>query len=169
MLALLLMMVGIIFRFIPHMPNITPVAAIALFGAMNLPNRRLGLIMPLALMITSDLFLGLHNVVAFTWGATVLVSIIGLLLKNTKKTTAVIGGSLAASVVFFIVTNFGVWMMGWYPRTAEGLTQCYIAGIPFFRNFLAGTLVYAAALFGAYAVAAKSLKNTKLAHALLSR
>jgi hypothetical protein len=116
MLVLLLIMVGIIFRFVPHAPNFTPIAAIALFGAMNLPNKRLSLIMPLALMIISDLFLGMHDMVAFTWGATVLVSLIGLSLKKSKKTTAILGGSLAASIVFFIVTNFGVWMMGWYPQ-----------------------------------------------------
>jgi hypothetical protein len=169
MLALMLISIGIIFRFIPHAPNFTPVAAIALFGAMNLPNRRLSLIMPLALMIVSDLFLGMHDMVAFTWGATVLVSLIGISLKKSNKTTAALGGSLAASLVFFVVTNFGVWAMGWYPQTGAGLAQCYIAAVPFFRNFLAGTLIYSVALFGAYAIAARSLKNTKLAPALLSR
>jgi hypothetical protein len=169
MLALILIMIGIIFRFIPHAPNFTPVAAIALFGAMNMPNRRLSLIMPLSLMVISDLFLGMHNMVAFTWGSTVLVSLIGICFKNSNKTTAVLGGSLIASITFFAVTNFGVWFMGYYPHSPGGLAQCYIAAVPFFRNFLAGTLVYSAAFFGAYAITARSLKNTKLAPALLSR
>ncbi|PIY83194.1 MAG: hypothetical protein COX96_06970 [Candidatus Omnitrophica bacterium CG_4_10_14_0_2_um_filter_44_9] len=169
MLAIILIMTGVFFRFIPHMPNINPVAAIALFGAAYLPNKRLALIVPLALMILSDLFLGLHDIVIFTWGSVVLISLIGLSLKRSKKITNILAGSLISSLVFFIVTNFGVWASGWYPLTLSGLSTCYIAGIPFFRNFLASTLVYSAALFGAYELSAKFIRNTKFAAVLLTR
>jgi len=168
MLALILMMFGILFRIIPHAPNFTPVAAIALFGASFLPNRRQALIMPLALIVTSDLFLGLHDIVIFTWGSVVLVSLIGLGLRRSPKTTTVLFGSLASSVVFYLVTNFGVWAAGWYPPTPQGLLECYVAGIPFFRNFLAGTLVYSAAFFGTFALAARAIRRTSLAKALLT-
>ncbi len=168
MLAVILMMFGILFRIIPHAPNFTPVAAIALFGATFLPNRRLALIMPLALIMISDLFIGLHDIVIFTWGSVVLVSLIGLALRQRQKTTTVVFGSLASSVAFYLVTNFGVWAAGWYPPTAQGLLQCYAAGIPFFRNFLAGTLIYSAAFFGTYALAARAVRRTSLAKALLT-
>jgi len=168
MLALILMVFGVLFRIIPHAPNFTPVAAIALFGATFLPNRRLALIMPLALIIVSDLFIGLHDIVIYTWGSVVLASLLGLGLRHSRKTTTVLFGSLASSALFYLVSNFGVWAAGWYPPTAEGLLQCYIAGIPFFRNFLAGTLLYSAAFFGTYALAARAVRRTSLAKALLT-
>lgn len=168
MLALILVIVGIIFRFIPHMPNVNPVAAIALFGAAYLPNKRLALIVPLALMIISDLFLGMHDIVGFTWGAVLLISVIGISFKKANKMTAILGGSLISSFVFFLLTNFGVWLNGWYPHTSAGLTECFIAAIPFYRNFLVSTLVYSAALFGAYEVSARYVRNTRFASALLT-
>ena len=177
MLALILMIFGILFRIIPHAPNFTPVAAIALFGAVLLPNRRLALIMPLALIMISDLFIGLHDIVIFTWGSVVIISLIGLGLRigmgffnafKSRKSTTVLFGSLASAVAFYLVTNFGVWAAGWYPPTPQGLLQCYVAGIPFFRNFLAGTLVYSAAFFGTYALAARAVRRTSLAKSLLT-
>jgi len=168
MLAIILIMVGVLFRFLPHAPNINPVAAIALFGAAYLPNKRLALIVPLSVMIASDLFLGLHDIVVFTWGSVVLISLIGLSLKKSKKVTTILAGSFLSSFVFFIITNFGVWASGWYARDLSGLSACFVAAIPFFRNFLAGTLVYSAALFGAYELSARLVKNTKFAKALLS-
>ncbi len=168
MLALMLIIIGIFLRFLPHTPNVTPVAAIALFGAALLPTRRLALLVPLALMITSDLFLGLHDIVAFTWGSVILISLIGWSFKKSSKLSLVLGGSLASSALFFVITNFGVWAMGWYPSTLEGLKNCYMMAIPFFRTFLAGTLVYASALFGAYALAARLIRQTKFARVLLT-
>ena len=169
MLALILIVVGILFRFIPHMPNVNPVAAIALFGATCLPNKRLAVIVPLALMVISDLFLGLHDIVVFTWGSVVLISLLGLALRSSRKLTIILAGSLVSSLVFFIITNFGVWANGWYPRTMAGLSQCYIAGIPFFRNFLASTLVYSTVFFGAYELSAKLIRNTQFSTALLTK
>ncbi len=169
MLAMLLLITGILFRFIPHAANMTPVAAIALFGGSYLSDRRQAIILPLALMIISDLFLGLHDMVAFTWGATVLVSMIGVALRNSRTAVRFLGGTFASSLVFFIVTNFGVWSMGWYPPTPQGLAQCYVAAIPFFRNFLMGTLVYGSALFGAYALARNAVRSGQLSRALLTR
>ena len=168
MLAMILIILGILLRFLPHMPNVSPLAAIALFGAFYLPNKRLALIVPLALMIISDMFLGLHDIIVFTWGSTILISIVGLALKKSKKITAIFAGSLIGSIIFFVVTNFGVWYSGWYPATWAGLSTCFIAGIPFFRNFLASTLVYSSIFFGAYELSARLVKNTKLARALLT-
>lgn len=168
MLALMLVLLGILLRFLPHAPNATPVAAIALFGAVLLPTKRLALIVPLALMMISDLFLGLHDMVVFTWGSVVLISLVGWFLRKSNKLTTILAGSLVSSAIFFIVTNFGVWSMGWYPATAEGLGQCYAMALPFFRTFLAGTLAYASALFGAYALASHLAKKTKFATVLLT-
>ena len=168
MLALILITFGILLRFIPHIPNVSPVAAIALFGAAYLPTKRLVLIVPLALMIVSDLFIGLHDIIVFTWGSTLLISILALSFKKTNKPMTILAGSLTGSVAFFVITNFGVWASGWYPHTITGLQECFIAGIPFFRNFLASTLVYSSVLFGIYELSAKLVKNTRFSRALLT-
>ncbi len=168
MLAIILVFMGILLRFAPHAPNFTPVAAIALFGGAYL-NKRSSLIVPLALMIISDYLLGLHNVVFFTWGGFVLVALLGTRLKGNKGVARTITFSLASAIIFYIVSNFGVWLMGWYPPTLNGLIDCYALAIPFFRTFTLATLIYTAVFFGIYELAAHFVKQTKFAHALLTK
>ncbi len=168
MLALSLILFGILLRFIPHAPNFTPVAAIALFGAVYL-NRRYALLLPLFLMMISDIFIGFHDAIFFTWGSFMLVVFLGFRLKEHKNPMAIISMSLLASVLFFLITNFGVWVIGWYPRTLEGLISCYVMALPFFRNFTLSTLCYVAVLFSAYELIAKRIERTKLAKALLNK
>jgi hypothetical protein len=166
MLALSLVVIGILLRFAPHAPNFTPVAAIALFGGAYL-NKKQALFVPLALMILSDIVLGMHNTVIFTWGGFALIALLGLTL--TKKTSiARIGAmSLLSSLLFFVITNFGVWLMGWYPPTLAGLVKCYIMALPFLRDFTLSTLLYTAVFFGAFELIARRVKNTKLAKVVL--
>ncbi|HPT39311.1 MAG TPA: hypothetical protein PL125_03845 [Candidatus Omnitrophota bacterium] len=166
MLAISLIIIGILFRFIPHTANFTPVAAIAIFAGVYL-NKKQALIVPLLLMVLSDLLLGMHNVAIFTWGSFVLVTLLGVWAKNHKTLSGIISTSLVSSVVFYGITNFGVWAMGWYPQTAKGLLDCYILGLPFLRNFTAATLVYTLVFFGAYEIIAKQVRDTKLAKVLL--
>ena len=166
MLALSLIIVGILLRFVPHVPNFTPVAAIALFAGVYL-NKKQALIVPLLLMVISDIFLGMHNVVSFTWGGFALVTLLGFWARNHKTFLGIVSTSAVSSVLFYLVTNFGVWMMGWYPQTAKGLLDCYILGLPFLRTFTVATLVYTVVFFGAYELIASRVRNTKLAKVLL--
>jgi len=168
MLALSLLLAGIIVRFVPHAPNFTPIAAIALFGGAYL-NRKSALVVPLALMALSDVFLGLHNVVAFTWGGILLTAILGFSLQKKLSALRVAGLSIISSLLFFLISNFGVWVMGWYPRTAEGLIQCYAAAIPFLRNFTVSTLVYSAVLFASYELIAAAVRGKPAACVLLKK
>jgi hypothetical protein len=166
MLALSLIMIGILLRFTPHAANFTPVAAIALFGAAYL-NRKQSVLVPLALMMISDLFLGLHNTILFTWGSFALIVVLGFAF-NKKPTALRIGAmSLVSSLLFYLITNFGVWLMGWYPHTLKGLVDCYVLALPFLRDFTVATVLYSAVFFGAYELIAQRIKNTKLAKALL--
>jgi hypothetical protein len=104
-------------------------------------------------MALSDLIAGPHELFAFTWGSFIAVAAIGMLLRRRSGAGAVLWGSLAGSILFFLVTNFGVFLYGGlYPRTADGLRDCYVMALPFFRNAIAGDLFYAAALFGTYAL-----------------
>jgi hypothetical protein len=166
MLAISLIIIGILLRFIPHTANFTPVAAIAIFAGVYL-NKKQALIVPLLLMVISDIFLGMHNVVIFTWGSFVLVTLLGIWAKNLKTFKAVASTSIVSSVLFYIITNFGVWAMGWYPQNTKGLIDCYVMGLPFLRTFSIATLVYTIVFFGAYEVIAGRVRNTKLAKVLL--
>jgi len=167
MLAMALILLGIVTRFIPHVSNFTPVVAIALFAGFYL-NKRYAILIPLLLMAVSDLFLGFHNVIIFTWGSVVLVSILGISQKQRKSIPTVAGSSLISAILFFLITNFGVWLAGWYTHTFAGLINCYAMGIPFFRNTLLATLGYTAVLFGAYELIARRVRNTRFASVLLT-
>jgi hypothetical protein len=167
MLAISLILVGILLRFMPHATNFTPVAAIALFSGVYL-KRKYAIIVPLLLMAVSDMFIGMHNVVIFTWGGFVLAAILGMLIKKHKSAFKIVGMSLISSFVFFVVSNFGVWVMGWYPQTLNGLVNCYVMALPFLRDFTISTLVYSALLFSAYELVARLVKETKLAKVLLA-
>jgi len=167
MLALSLIIIGILLRFAPHAPNFTPVAAIALFGAVYL-KRKYALIVPLLLMVTSDIFIGMHNVVFFTWGGFILITFLGFWLKKKKSMGRIVTSSLTSALLFFVVSNFGVWAMGWYPHTLGGLINCYVMAIPFLRNFILATLCYVAVFFGLYELIALWVKDTKLAKVLLT-
>ena len=147
-----LIILGVVSRLIPHPWNATPVMAIALFGGTYL-SKRFAIVLPLAIIILSDLLIGLHNTILFTWGAFVLTGMLAWWIRRRPDATRILTGAVAGSVLFFIVTNFGVWVAGGlYPRTAAGLWECYVAAIPFFRNTLLGDAVCTTALFGGYAL-----------------
>ena len=150
-----LIVLGIVSRLIPHQWNATPVMAIALFGGTYLP-KRLAIVLPLAIIVLSDAIIGLHNTILFTWGAFVLTGMLAWWIRRRPDATRIIAGAVAGSVLFFIITNFGVWVAGeLYPRTAAGLWQCYVAAIPFFRSTLLGDVVYTTVFFGGYALVSR--------------
>ncbi len=94
----------------------------------------------------------------FVYGAIFLIIAMGRILKDRVRPGSLILSSLAASVLFFVVTNFGVWLEGsLYPQTLDGLRACFIAAIPFFRNTLTSTVLFSFVLFGAWALVEKRL------------
>ncbi|HTZ11440.1 MAG TPA: DUF6580 family putative transport protein [Candidatus Margulisiibacteriota bacterium] len=167
MLVLFLILTGILLRFIPHAPNFTPVAAIAIFGGAYL-NKKYALIIPLVIMALSDYFLGMHNVVLFTWTGFIASSFIGFWLKRHKNTFGITTASLSSSVVFYLISNFGVWLMGWYPPTLQGLLTSYVMGLPFLRDFAMATVIYTGIMVSITELVTFKVKNTKLAKVLLT-
>jgi len=140
-----------LFRLLPHLPNVSPVAAMALFGGAYFANKNLAYIVPFLALFISDLFLGLHDTMIFVYAGFALTVVIGSMLKNRVNLTNTLFAVVVSSGVFFLLTNFGAWMTsGIYAKSAEGLMQAYVAGIPFFQNSLLGNLVYAAVIFGGY-------------------
>lgn len=159
-----LILAGALFRFIPHWPNFTPIAAMALFGGAYLGRKHLAFLVPFAAMFLSDLVLGLHKdmwAVYLAFGVTVFL---GIMIRNNVRVISIIGASVLSSVLFFLLTNFAAWLgNAMYPQTSAGLIEAYIAGLAFFNNGslgisffvndIAGALFYNALFFGAYAIA----------------
>lgn len=141
-------------RLLPHPPNFTPLAAIALFGGAHFSSRRAAFGVPLAAMLLSDLLIGFHSGMAFIYGSFVLIVGMGLLIRARLSPVTVGGAAVGASVLFFVISNAGVWLTGGlYPMTGAGLLSAFVAAIPFFANTLAGDLLFTAVLFGGFALA----------------
>ena len=159
----ILVLAGAVSRLVPHPPNVAAVAAISLVGGLYL-DKRLALALPLGAMILSDLVIGFHGLTFYVYGGFVLTGLIGIMLRRVNRPGALAAGSLTASILFYIITNAGVWLNGdgtTYPKTVEGLLMCYAAAIPFFRNSLVGDLAYTGLLAGIFELAIRyGLKPT---------
>ena len=149
-------------RLVPHAPNFTPIAAIALFGGAHFADKRLAFGVPLAALLLSDLVLGFYHGMAVVYGSFALIVGLGLWLRSRRTIWPIAGAALVSSLLFFLVTNFGVWVAGsLYPQTLSGLGACYVAAIPFFRNTLGGDLFFSAVLFGGFALAEKRFHSLR--------
>ena len=125
-------------RFVPHPPNFTSLIALSLhvpliFGLKFIP------VLILSFIIT-DLFIGFHSLTLFTYGSIIFISLASKFFRS--KIYFRISGALIGACLFFLITNFGVWSLGYYGYTFEGLASCYILAIPFFGNTLVSTLLY---------------------------
>jgi hypothetical protein len=147
---LLMILVATASRLIPHVPNVTPVIAIALLGGAYFSNRGLAVLIPVLALWLSDLVLGFHSTMLFVYAAVAVIGIFASLRLGphwTKMQLAMT--SIGGSLFFFAVTNFGVWMMdSLYPKTAAGLFQCYVMAVPFLGAQVLGDLFFTAVLFG---------------------
>ena len=139
-------------RLLPHPPNFAPITGIALFAASKLNKKIVAFLLPLFCLFVTDLILGLGWINLFVYGAFGMVSLIGMRTQRVSVQTV-----LASSVLFFIVSNLGVWLL-YYPPTLEGLITCFTLAIPFFGNTIAGDLVYTTVLFYSFS----AIKNTYL-------
>ena len=142
-------------RLLPHPPNFSPIAAMALFSGAYLPRRAIAFAAPFGALVLSDALLGGFypgmNFVYLSFGLTVLI---GWAIARRKTPLRIGGAALTSSVLFFVLTNFGMWLFsGFYPLTWPGFVACYAAAIPFFQNTLAGDLFFTALLFGGFALA----------------
>jgi hypothetical protein len=151
LLALFLIGLDVAARLLLHVPNVSPVAASALFAGMMLRRRSLALAVPLAAMLIGDAVTGFYDwrVMAVVYAALALPAVIGILGRRFRLSRVVVPAMLSCSLIFFAATNFAVWAFsGMYSLDMAGLIQCYTLALPFLKYTVAGDLFWAAVLFG---------------------
>jgi hypothetical protein len=156
LLALAIIAIAAALRIAPHPWNFTPVGAMALFSGAIIKDRRLAIAFPLLALFAGDLFVGFYKpgVMLLVYASFLLSVLIGFLLRKRRTLPRIAGSTLLGSIQFFLVTNFAAWwLLNSYPKTAAGLGACYLAGLPFFGNTLAGDALYATLFFGVFALA----------------
>ena len=126
-------------RFIPHPPNFTSLIALSFYVPALLGPRYIPAL--ILCFVLTDFFIGFHSVVLFTWGSVLLIGLISKYFVNNiiKR----ISGALFGAILFFLITNFGVWSVGLYGYSIEGLITCYTLAIPFFAYSLISTFIFA--------------------------
>ena len=129
-------------RIIPHPSNFTPILAVGIFSGFYFKNFILSFFIVIFSMFLGDIYLGFHSTMFFTYTSLSLAVLIGFFIKKLNFKEVAFGG-LASSVCFFIITNFGIWILSpMYEKSFAGLMQSYIMGIPFFHNTLISTFLY---------------------------
>jgi hypothetical protein len=148
---IILPIIGIISRLAPHLPNATAVGALALFSGAKFGLKK-AFIITLVTMLVSDVFRGLHTTMWATYGALFITILLGKTFLKKQNIKTIFGVTLFCSVLFYVITNFAVWLSPqfMYPKTLSGLIECYVMGLPFFRNTILGDLMYSGIFFGGY-------------------
>jgi hypothetical protein len=172
--ALSLIALGAIYRLVPHPWNAVPMGGLSLYAGASLP-RRWAWTVPVAAMALSDLvldyaagrpFLDVSRWLIYATFA--IVTLMGPLARRAKFGPWLLPGlSLSASLLFFLTSNFGAWLVPEmpYPRNLTGLLACYAAALPFFDKTVVADLVGTAVLFGLGAVLERAKLMTKPAFA----
>lgn len=162
-------------RLLPHPYNFSPITAMALLGGAVMGKKAWAFILPLGAVFLSDLCFQLFTTTPgfygwgqlINYGAFALIVVLGIIVLRRISVKRVIFTSLAASVLFFIISNFSVWLfaggMAPYTRDSAGLMNTFVLGIPFFGNTLVGDMVYCGVLFGAYSLVKYAITEKKQA------
>jgi hypothetical protein len=148
---LLLIATGVLSRFIPHPANFTAVGSLALFSGFRFSSKK-ALFITITTMLLTDCVFGFHSVMWATYGSLFLTIVLGRAIRRNYNFRIVTLISLSSSMLFFLMTNFAVWVIpgSMYPKTVFGLVDSYIMAIPFFRNSILGDFAYSWIFFGAY-------------------
>ena len=168
-----LILIAAFARIIPHYPNFTPLCAIALFGAKYFRNGYLAFLIPIVALWFSDIII--NNFIlsqyfdgftlfypGFYWqyGSFLLITLLGRKTLNNLSFLKLLGVSISSSLLFFIISNFGVWVSSSiYSKNILGLIACYTAAIPFYFGTLSGSVFYSFFLFGSYELLSKNISK----------
>lgn len=163
--TVLLIIIGVLSRLAPHPANVTAVGALAVFSGTRYGTTK-ALAITVGTMLISDAFLGFHTVMWATYGSFALSVLLARRFLQKKTIIRIAGITLTSSILFYLVTNFAVWVVpgSMYPKTLAGLAQSYIMALPFFRNSLIGDFSYSAIFFGSYALMKILRPGLKILH-----
>jgi hypothetical protein len=149
-----MILIAVISKCVPHPVNFTPIGAIALFAGAHFTNKSTAFAVPLAALLLGDFITGLHILIPFVYGCFALNVLLGFWIRSQKSTPRTLSAIFIGAAVFFLVTNFGSWLVfDTFPKTPVGLLACYTSAIPYLINSLVGDLFYSAVLFGGLAFA----------------
>lgn len=173
--VLLLIILVVLSRLVPHMHNFSPLGAISLFGAAYFVKKWQAFIVPIIAVWISDLFI--NNLIysymypafsifyeGFFWqyGSYLLITLGGIIILKKINLSRIISASLFSSISFFIVTNFGFWISSpFYTKDFNGLITCYIAAIPFIKGTLIGDVVFTSVMFGSFYLLQQKFSHLK--------
>jgi hypothetical protein len=161
-------------RLLPHPPNFAPIASLAIFGGTVISDKKYALVLPLGALFLSDVLFelftstqGFYDISqVFVYGAFILITYLATRIKKVN-TVNILLACIWSGALFFILSNFGVWLTGQlYAKTFNGLVQCYAAAIPFYKNeffgnmllnSLMGNVFFTAVLFAAYSLFKKAV------------
>lgn len=163
-----LIIVAVVGRLVPHMPNFAPVTAMALFCGAYMSRRQSFFALGAVLLLSDYLLLYInpygrtsfehfyapwelwHSALPYIYGSFAVSALVGWWVKSRRSSGLVVAAALFCSVQFFLVTNAGVWIGGMYDRGLDGLMQSYTMALPFFRGTILGDLFYTSVFFGGY-------------------
>ncbi len=131
-----LIFLAVVSRILPHPPNFTPIAGMALFAVNRFSNKKLAFSLPIFCMVVTDVFIGFHSITPFVYLSIIGISCIGYFSKKINNLAI-----LKSSLLFFGISNFGVWLLG-YPNTMAGFISCYTLALPFFINTVLGDFFF---------------------------
>lgn len=152
--------IAIASRLVPHAPNWTAIGALALWGGSFFQKKSLSLVIPLAALFVSDLILGFHSTMVWVYAGFLMVTLLGWVLPAIRGAKYWVPGSLIGSLVFFVVSNFGVWMSGeLYPKTMEGLISCFVMALPFLASPLLADIFFNSVFAITYALVVKGISS----------
>ena len=144
-----IIILAVLSRLVPHPPNFAPITGISLFSSKKINNKLFGVFLPIIPLFISDLFIGISFINIFVYLSFIIIHFLGSISPKIDVKTVFL-----SSVIFFILTNLGVWYLG-YPKNIEGLITCFTLAVPFFVNTILGDLFYSFILFRSYKAAEK--------------
>ena len=148
MIPIIMMTLLIISRMISDIPNFTATIALIMFTSYLIRDKFLSVLVILVSQIISDLYIGIYSSMFFVYGAYVFIALLSPIIMNKLSFKSVLISSLVTPTIFYIVSNFGVWITGsTYPLSLDGLVMCYVAGIPFFDETLLSTVVFSVTIY----------------------
>ena len=159
-LILFLIFVGVMSRIYPYAPNFTPMLSIALLSGLYSKNRFF-VLLPILIMLISDIMIGNHAIVPWVYSSFILIFALGYFIKKSSYSYILIF-SIFSSVIFFIISNLGVWFTGGYSYSFNGLIACYTAAIPFFKNTLISTILYSSVIHSVVSVVSSYDKQLRV-------